>query len=259
MRYHYSLVPGDEPIIRDLPVYSSTSIANGALLMLGKTDPDSNADQSISFIPAYATSSSATCVDTVGILQDSTYASVSPGNVYASNANGAKYGKVIINPLAVYLAEWLSDTGNDLAAVTSSGTSLNFTTSEDDIDGGWVFFTKNATASNKNTLRFITASAANSLTMDSALPAAATSSDTVIIVRPQNHRTLDLDAGSVGIATGTVTGASTRIHIAENYIQSDAISFQPLRVVSHKGKNSVAGGRFFSDLIQLDHVYNNLS
>ena len=32
MRYHYSLVPEDEPILRDMPIYDAALLANGELL-----------------------------------------------------------------------------------------------------------------------------------------------------------------------------------------------------------------------------------
>jgi hypothetical protein len=251
MRYAYSLVPEDEPIIRDMAVYDGTGLAIGELLMLGTTDPDSNADQGISLITAY-TNSSAEAVDAVGICLET------PGdtdNVYATAAGGPNYAKVIINPFAVYRAEYLQDAANDLAVTSNSTTTLTITSLEDDIDGGWVFFPLNATGV-KNSLRLLTASASGSATMDSALSVTAVGTDTIIKILPVNHRTTDLDTTATGLITRAAIGSGVSLHVLENHVRADGISTQPLRRLSHAGLNNVTGSAFFADLVMLDHMLN---
>jgi len=266
MRYHYSLVPGDEPIIKDMPVYDAEGLQNGALLQLGDTDPDSNADQGISLIAAYgsAGSSSSTCVDCVGILQDSTYESTTPSNIYATNSNGAKYGKVIINPFAVYCAEYLQDTTNDVAVISSVSTSVTIDNIEDDIDGGWLYFPLTRSGVAKS-LRFITAdsNATSTATIDTALVTAANSTDTIIKILPVHHKLTQLNArstgksnSSVGLSSVAFTGASTRLCILENYISSDGHGFEPLRRPSHANLNNLSNAKFYADIVMLDHLLN---
>ncbi len=255
MRYVHSLIPEDEPIIRDMPVYDAASLANGELLMLGTTDPDSSADCGISLITA-AVASSAEAVDAVGILTESTYASTVPSNVYSSTAAGAYYGKVILNPFAIYRAEYKQDTSNDLAITSTSTTTLTIGSLEDDIDGGWAFFPLTATGV-KNSLRFITASASGSCTMDSALLTTGNSSDTIIKILPQNHRLVRLDSTATGLTTTAAVSDGVSLQIVENYISSDGHATQPLRKSIHKGLNNLSNAKFYADLVMLDHMYNN--
>ncbi len=254
MRYHYSLISEDEPVIRDMPVYDATSLANGELLMLGTTDPDSNADQNLSYVTA-VTASSAEAVDAIGILTEGTYAATAPSRVPATNASGPNFGKVIINPFAVYLAEYAQGTSDDLAVTSNSTTTLTITSLEDDIDGGWVLFVNGQTANN-GSLRHLNTAASGSAVMDSALPITATSSDNIIKILPPNHRTTDLSSNGVTLGTAAAVGSGVSLMVADNYIRSKGTAFQPLRKISHAGRQMV-DARVYADLVMLDHAYNN--
>ena len=256
MRWAYDIT-GTEPIIRDLPVYDGSALVNGELLMLGTTDPDSNADQGISLITAYVSNSANEAADAVGILTEGTYASSNaPDAIYGTDSAGADYGKVIINPFAVYRAEYLQGTSNDVAIASVATTTLTVSSLEDAIDGGWVFFPLNATGV-KNSLRFIVASASGSCTMDSALVGTASTADTIIKILPQHHQLVALDTGATGLCSvGAAAGSTTKIIILENYIESFAHAMQPLRRVTHAGLNNLSNAKFYADILCTDHLFN---
>jgi len=255
MRWTYDLT-GAEPIIRDLPVYDATSLYNGELLMLGTTDPDSNADQGISLITAYVSDSATEAIDVAGILTEKTYESTAPSRIYATDTSGVYYGKVIINPFAVYRAEYLQDTSNDVAITSTSSTTLTVSSLEDDLDGGWVFFPLTSTGV-KNSLRFITTSASGSCVMDSALTASGTSADTIIKILPQHHQLVALDTGAVGLSSvDAKAGSTTAIIILENYLQSFSHTMQPLRRITHAGLNNLTNAKFYADILCTDHLFN---
>jgi hypothetical protein len=252
MQFHYDLT-GAEPIVRDVPVYDASTTASfvkGELLMLGATDPDSDADQGISFITAYVSASANEGVDALGTILE-TVANA------AALYNGAApaYAKAIINPFAVYLCEY-SQAAADDTAITTGGvsTSLTITSIEDDIEGGWAYFPLAAGAA-KGKLRFITEATTNTLTVDSAIT--TTTADTIIKILPVNHRLTSLNAGATALLTKAAAGSTVTFHIAENYIQSDGHGLQPLRPTTHAGLNSLTNARFYADLVMLDHVYNN--
>lgn len=257
MRYHYSLVPEDEPIIRDMAIYDGTLLNNGELLMKGTTDPDSNADQGISLITAFGTTT-AEAVDAVGILQDVRYQSggIAPTAVYATATNGPYYGKVIINPFAIYLAEY--DQSDAITITSTSTTTLTVGSLEDDIDGSFVYFVGTHTGVT-GSLRAITASASGSCTMDSALTTTGVSTDTIIRTHMPLSLYNKLNDEATGLSTTAAIGTTVTLRTVENYIQADNIPFAPLRKASHKGKNNLSKAKLFADICMLDHVYNVLS
>lgn len=259
MRYHYSLVPEDEPILRDMPIYDAALLANGELLMKGTTDPDSNADQGIALVTA-VTASSAEAVNAAGILQDSRWnpnaqgvytTGVAPSNVPATNAAGPKYGKVIINPFAVYLAEY--DQADAIAITSTSTTTLTVGSLQDDIDGSFVFFVGTHTGVT-GSLRHIEASAAGSCTMDSALATTGVGSDTIVRTLRPLSKTTNLNAAGTGLSTTDAINSGVSLRVLENYVQADNIPFVPLRKATHKGKNSLQKTKLFADLALLSSL-----
>jgi hypothetical protein len=93
--------------------------------------------------------------------------------------------------------------------------------------------------------------------MDSALTTAGTATDTMIKILPQNHRATGLNAEATGLTTTAAASSGVSLHIMENYVNTDSISVQPMRRVSHAGLNSLQNAKFFADICMLDHVYNN--
>src|SRR3990172_2462999 len=150
MKWSYDL-SGAEEIQRDVPVYDASAtvaFAIGELLMQGTTDADSSTDGKQAFVTGY-TGDNAEVVRALGICMET----VADGTAYAGSTNGFAYAKAIINPFAVYKAEYSQDTV--LTAVSSSTTTFTVTRLEDDIDGSWIFIVTGSPAGNTGSLRYI--------------------------------------------------------------------------------------------------------
>lgn len=259
MKWMYDLT-GAEPIERYVPVYDTALIDLGELLMLGTTDPDSNADHGVAFVTAFV-ASNAMCVDALGIsLMKRNTSGPDPaivGDTVSIDAlpdiANPPYNKAIINPFAVYLAEY--DQADTMAVASTSTTTVTVTSLEDDIDTGWIFMVSATVSGNDANLRQLAASASGSATMDSALAGGNETSGTAIKVLPVNHKLVDLNAEATGIATDAAAGDCISLTNIENYLKDDGIPFQPLRARKHRALNLTGNAKFFSAIAMLDHIY----
>jgi len=265
---------GAEPIVRDMPVYDGSDLRNGELLMKGTTT-DGTVDGAVSLITAYNATPGSSAIDTVGILQESTYESsgTEPSRTWA-NTSGVYYGKVIINPFAVYRAEILQDTGNDVA-VESSSTTVNIyetIATADEAIGCYIYFThSSASAAIEGSLRMITDNETTYAVVP-ALKATPTTSDLYIIIQPPHQYPLNLDTNAVGISsletltdvmTNADSGGATNLRIVETWIESPSVGMCPLR--GYKDADSAAvwatmdgldsSTKFYHDIIMKDHLF----
>lgn len=259
MKWFYDLY-GAEPIERYVPVYDAALIDVGELLMKGVTDPDSGADHSVAFVTAFV-ASNAMCVDALGIsLQKRNTSGPDPaitGDAVSvatlPDTSNPPYNKAIINPGAVYLAEY--DQSDTMAVASTSSTTFTVTSLQDDIDTGWIYMVTSAVSGNDGNLRQLTASASGSATMDSALAGGNETSGTAIKILPVNHKLVDLNAEATGLATDAAANDCVSLVNIENFLKDDGISFQPLRARKHRGLNLTNNAKFFSAIALLDHVY----
>ena len=120
-----------------------------------------------------------------------------------------------------------------------------------------------AVSGNDANLRQLTASAAGSATMDSALTGGNETSGTALKILPLNHRTTDLTTDGLGLGTNAAIGTGISIHILENWFEDDGIPLQTLAGFSatnilrnNRGLDLSNNAKFFSDIVLLDHVYN---
>ena len=264
MKYHYDFYT-TEPIIRDYPVYDATALEYGELLMLGTTDPDSGADESRALVSAFNATAANSAIDSVGILNEETYGTetgngVAPSTAY-SLAGGGQFGKVIINPFAIYRAE--VDQTDAVAITSTSGTTLTVGSLADDIDGYHVYFV-GTTSGVTGSLRSLLASAAGSATMDSALTTAGTGSDTIIIIPPSFQYAPNLNAEATGLTTDAAAPAgATNLRVVQSYIEGTNNVAESLRISNGSGINGLAPTgssnapvtKFWVDIVQKDHLF----
>lgn len=250
MQFLYDMF-GVLEIIKDVPVYDAASFSKGELIMLGTTDPDSNADHGVAFVTAY-TGANTEAVDALGVLQETNATASEVDNLPDA---GSTYLKCTVNPGAVYEAEYDQGTSNDVAITTGGvSTTVTITNLEDDIDCGWLFFPL-ASGGAAGKLRFISAAASGSCTVDSAIT--TTTSDTIIKIFPQNHRTTDLTADGMSLKSAAAIGSGISIMVIDNYILVNANSEKvPMRYATHKGRDDMSNAKFFAHIRCTDHVYN---
>ena len=261
MNWHYDLT-GAEPILKDEPLYDAATIAEGELVMLGGTDPDSGGDEGISFITAYSSTAANSAVDALGVCNETLTTGSSPSIASAySTTTGPCYGKVIINPFAVYLVEHSLGTSDDQAISSTSTTTVTIASLSDDIDGSWVYFPLTASGV-KGSLRLLVASAAGSATKDSALSTNGTSSDTAVIITPPNRYACNLTADATKISSGNCQGinGATNIRVVQTYIDRDA-GLEVMRPAIHNGLDDLdkvkgnSGPKFYYDIVLKDHIF----
>ena len=255
MRYFKDIYGAPGPIVELVPVYDATSLSDGALIMQGTTDPDSNADHGVAFVVA-TTGSSAEAVDSLGIIQGITgdYGQAVTVTTLPDTA-APPYLRAIVNPGAVYLAEYAQ--ADTMAVASTSTTTITVTSLEDDIDIGWVFIVTTAVTGNAYNLRQLTASAAGSATMDAALSGGNETSGTAIKILPVNHRLTKLNTAATGLGTDAAAGSCVALHIKENWIAGDGTTLVPLRAANHRNTNWNANTKLFAEIVQLDHVFKN--
>lgn len=251
MRWAYDLA-GGIVVQRDMPVYDTGDLDAGELLMRSTTAGTQNSV----FITAQ-TGSSAEAVDALGICLENQGSTGDPVTTAPSTlaAGGFNYLRCIVNPFAVYRCLYSTLAADDVAVTSAStGTTLTITSLQDDIDGGWVYFPL-ASGGAAGILRFLTASAAGSATLDSA--ATVTTADTIIKILPTFHRLTALKSGSIVLTSQAAAGSGTSLQVVENWIQSPGYGFVPLRYADHKAVNiGTTGVNFYADLHMLDHVFN---
>lgn len=262
MIWHLDLC-GAEPIIRDVPVYDAATIVAGEMVMLGTTDPDSNADQGLAFVTAYSATEANVAVDSLGICLETLTTSSSPSIASVpSETTGPCYGKCIINPFAVYRAEHTTAAADDVAITSTSTTTVTVPSLQDDIDGFWVYFPLTQTGV-KGSLRLLDESAAGSATMDSALTTTGGSTDTVVVISPPYKYAPMMDAAGCDFISENADdtlNACTNLRIVQTLIDRGA-GIEMMRPNVHYALDNLhecnggAGPKFYYDIVQKDHIF----
>ena len=255
MKYSYDFY-SHEAIVRDYLVYDAALLNYGELLML-----DATATEPGRFITAYDATEANQAVNAIGILNEKTYES---GGTVPNTATGSggQYGKCIINPFAIYLAEHSLAAADDVAITNTVTVTLTVPTLQDNIDFNWVYF-PTATAGVKGSLRLIATSASGSCTMDSALDVAGTGSDTVVVISAPGQYAPGLDTTGTKMISGNCQDqmkSMTNCRILETFIDRDA-GLESMKPGVHVGIDDLdlvksgTGPKFYYKVMLKDHVF----
>ena len=273
MIWNYDL-SNAEPIIRDLPVCGTTDILRGAVV--GRVGAVTTAENRYAFQNAVYT----TLADVVGVAEELYDYSEHKSNYVNSNAATAastgvtNYIKVIINPLAVWLAEYSQHASDDTAVAGAADTTGKTWTGTmnnpgDDAEGNWLYVTANGgTTGGAGNLWQIGLSSTTVYTaathFDDNLKGHLTTDTCIILHNPYMTQVLggsinvSNTAGRIGTMihgsplAGTDTGAAITLQL---YVTDKATPLQPLRVEQHSGKNyDSATCHLFADLFFMDHL-----
>ena len=253
MKFHYD-VSGAEPIIRDIRVYSaSTALTVGSAMCAGAVGTAENCGCAILADPDVLS-------NIIGVLQET----ITAANALGVVAEGVdKYGKILINPLAVYLAKYSTAAADD--TVTSTTTAKTLTgTCVTDHERGWAYVTDTGSSTGGfGNLFQIGAS-----TSTTAIVAAtsyddnmtATNTSDTFIVMPAPY-TADVAGGGIDLATNAIdlsgyagTGAGACM-VLENYITSKHRPLEPLVCSRHSGYNYKSEDpTFYGDIMFPEHL-----
>lgn len=271
-KFHYDL-SGAEPIVRDVPIYAAATIAKGEMVQMGAT----GGALAAGFITSNVLTTTAG-VDSLGVCNETitttskadfgdivstaaTTATPAISSIASTVATGSRYGKVIINPLAVYLFKWANTgtSGTDSFTGAACSASTTYTdTVEQYVAGAWFYVTpNNSTAADAGQLRYVTATSTTaSWTFLSA--ATVTTSDQCMLIRPINWRLCEITA-TAGLETELVSedndaGAVVSYHSVENYVGGKNKPLEPLRAQVHNNITDTTL-QFYTDIVQLNHAY----
>jgi len=273
-KYHYDIT-GAELILRDQPVYDASTLVDGEFVMgNGVTTTQAG------LVTGY-TGSAAEMVDGVGVMNETitttskadfgdhittaaTATTPAISSIAATVATGSRYGKVIINPFAVYLTEYSQAAADDIALTQAwSTTTLTLTNWEQDVSAGsWIYATDlSATTGFRGQLRYVASSGGDgSCVVLTAPTVAGAAADTIIHILPVNCRTTNLNAAALALKSQAAIGDGLSLCIMENYIGGSR-PLEPMRQQVHDGLNLGNGSntKFYADIIQINSMYNPLS
>lgn len=268
MHFSYDLTQA-EPIVRDVVVGGTSDILYGAVV--ARDGAITTALNRFCVQNATAT----VIDDVVGVANEfydySVHLSSTGANAATAAATGvSNYIKIIINPMAIWMAEYSQhaddDTVNTSADSTGKVITATFTT---DREGDWCYITDvGSTTGGAGNLFMIGASTSTTsvtacTTYDDWLKGSNTSDTFIVISRPFQPLvaggSLDLSAAAdpwTGTSIKGVPASGTgAILVLENYIQDKATPIEPLRVERHSGHNFHAGTvRLFADIQLMDHL-----
>ena len=274
MQWQYDLAQG-EPIIRDLPVGGSSDILEGAVV--SRATLITTADNNFGFINA----SASTINEVVGVSAEFYDYSAHISNTGSNAATAAltgitNYIKVIVNPLAIWLAEWSQhaddDSVNTAASTTGKVITGTFTDPGDDVEGNWVYITNvGSTTGGAGNLFQIGAASTTTYTACTSFDdnlAANNTSDTYIKILSPYFATKAGGSMALSAATGQVgthilgndlvgddVGAAL---VIQNWIQDRNTGLSPLRVEKHSGKTfDAATCKLFASIQLRSHLLLN--
>ncbi len=253
MKFHYD-VSGADPIIRDMRVYSAASaLTAGELMASGPVATAENTGCAI-------TADAAVISNIIGVMNE-TLAAADTLSVVATGVD--KYGKIVINPLAIWLAQYSQLAADD--TVTSTTTQKILTgTSVTDHERGWAYVTNVGSTSGGYGNLFQIGASGTTATITAATDyddnmVATVSGDTFIVLPAPLGA--DVAGGGINLAAnkqnirgyaGTGAGAAM---ILENYISSRSHAMEPLRADTHSGYNfSAVAPQFYADVFFPEHL-----
>ncbi len=244
MRWVYDLT-GADPIVRDMAIYGAgIDIVEGAAVMRGATG---ETDHGLLVVAAGATA------DVAGVLNELQDYSVTGDAALATGTNWVRR-KVIINPFAVYRAQY--DTADDADVASTSTVTVTITSLEDDIDGGWLLGDDGAaaygTGATGSVLQFIVTSASGSCTTKSS--SGWTSANDAIKILPVMHQLIKVNTAADKLGTDAAAG-SGRAAVLENYIEATGVPLQPLDPTKHSGL-TLFNPKVYSDIRFLNMAWS---
>ena len=279
MKWVYDLT-GAEPIIKDMPLYDAALIDQGELVMLGATTVFSaGASAGVALITASAAASVGAnqAVNAVGIsLEKATTAGTTGSTVSIAAAHNITtglvcYGKVIINPLAVYRCDLLTSGSAGTPTGTSipvlAGTATGFTISSGTVeywDGHFVYFSASAGPNYGSFRRIASAASAGTLQTDTAPVATPTTDDRAILfdITPgQVPGPLNSEATAMGSASLT-SHTGTNLSVVETWVDIGGGIQKATPLLIGGGRCNLGGAqrgltKIYQDIMMKSHVFGN--
>jgi hypothetical protein len=262
MKWVYDLC-GAEPIIKDLPAYDATTIVNGEALMLSAADFSAGAGGGIACISGASSTVGATqMLDGIGIALETKTTADAPSIANAVNLTttvGHCMVKTIINPFAVYRAQY---TTADEIAIAASATTQEIEVTgvgASTFNGCWIYFSASA-GPNYGSLRFCAISGtAATIDLDVVATATITTADAFMAINTAQQYSSLLSADALSISQSTVgPRTATNLRVVDVLIDKGA-GVERLLYNNHRGINigttAASTTKFYNDILIKDHAY----
>ena len=260
MRWSYDLSQA-EPIIRDYPVYDASATG----LLLGQAMALEGAITTAANRMFLQKANPAVLDNVVGVLNESGL----DASTSAAATGITIYGKVIINPFAVWRAEYSQHTDDDIVNTSADSTGKRITaTFTTDREGDWIYVTNvGSTTGGAGNLYQIglsnsTTSVDACTSYDDNLKGTNTSDSFIVITSPYSALVagggLDLSAVTARYGTmikGVAAVGTGAIIVLQNYIETSSTGPAPLNVQVHSGNNyPAASTKIYADIHLSDHL-----
>lgn len=202
---------------------AGSDIVEGAAVMIGVTD------ETNSGCAVVASGAAANCLGVLAHLHD--YSVV--GDTTPEDGAIRVTGQVaLFMPGCEVAVEIDTDTQLDVATYTAGTKTIEITSLEDDIDGGWVYVTDGPGAGE---LQYIITSASGSIITKTAFSEALTSASDVVVLRPELHQLHTLSSNASKIVTSAAAGSLTWGTLAIEMKHDGLESWVRLDMTKHSG------------------------
>ena len=243
MKHHYNLIAQSSgPLVRDCPWYDASSIIEGQALTYGA-----------STVGAVLIDATLAAADFVGVSAEAKTTSTTD-----LTTGTIVYGKTVLNPDAIYKAQYDATASVDVDVVSSTTAAITLGTCDDDMEGSWIYCNSGTGAGQ---LGYIGAASTTVMTLDttSALGTAPDSTTDVLLIRKPWRAAADggNDLNTTFDMLLSDESATGAIMILENYIEAATIPYGPLRPRQHhalSGLNNV-NVKFYADVQFQDNVF----
>lgn len=239
MKFLYDIA-GADANVQKIPVRQggTTPLNAGVAVMRGVT---ANTNQGAAIVAAGA------LADIIGVLE-----AASSATDYAAAGTALNLTKALVNPMAVYLAEY-DQTSVVTATSGSSGTTINCTSIEN-ISQGWIY---GVGGTGPGELMYVVSGSSNTLTVKTAPVVAQDSTSTFIKILPKFHELIALNTTADKLASQAAAGSGAARNLGNffRYNGQDLVELDPTKHDAITGLNSLSV-HFYSAIMFLDHALN---
>lgn len=241
MRWAYNLHgSSDGPLIRDFAVTDAGNIVDGEALAFA-AEPNGT----------LLASSGPLGANFVGMSTETIDASTT-----ALTTGTLVFAKVVIEPLAVYSADYDLAEANDIDVSSATTTAVTIGTADDNLDGSWIYVNSGTGAGQ---LAFVGAATTTVLTLDTttAFSTAPDATSDIVLVRKRGLPTGGKDLNAAGTLLATDEDETGAYAVIQNYIETSTISRHPLEPRTDHLRTGLSNSDLIlsSDIYPLDHAF----
>jgi len=226
----------------DMPVYDATSLTKGQSLIWGQDGSSTGSYNAL-------VDSAAVPIDVFAILAET------PTTTTTNYSTPIVYKALVqlVNIVPVWKVYWDTAAANDIDVSSSTSTVVTHASGDDNLDGSWIYINSGTGAGQ---LRFCSAAAATTKTVNTAFTTTPDSTSDFILIRNQGLPTGGQDLDSTFTKLAPALSATGQLLILKNFIEGPT-GTEELDVTKHELDNlNDRSVRFFSHVIFMDTFFS---